>query len=153
MKINHNEWNYITYQMFFSWLQVELDTGHIYIRKFPKIIMSREKKIKFASIHAILPREIFVMILKYLGFKSITISRRVCHYWNKTIVDFQLIEAASSKFKFEILLEWHISWQENRKLWTRKFPLGKGHFPRKFPGFYQNWPKISQNWSKLNQFG
>ena len=31
----------------------------------------------------------------------------------------------------------------NRKLGTRKFPAGKWHFPRKFPGFV----KIGQNQS------
>ena len=43
----------------------------------------------------------------------------------------------------ELQLEWHISRQENRKLGTRKFPEGKRHFPRKFPGFV----KIGQNQS------
>ena len=60
--------------------------------------MLQEKRIQLTSIHAILPQEIFVMILKNLGFKSITICRRVCHYWNRIIVDFQLTEVASSKF-------------------------------------------------------
>ena len=62
--------------------------------------MQQEKRIKLTSIHAILPQEIFVMVLKKLGFKSATISRRVCHYWNRIIVDFQLAEAASSNFDF-----------------------------------------------------
>ena len=60
--------------------------------------MLQEKRIQLTSIQAILPQEIFVMILKNLGFKSITICRRVCHYWNRIIVDFQLTEVASSKF-------------------------------------------------------
>ena len=62
--------------------------------------MNKEKRIKLAPIHEILPQEIIVMILKNLGFKSVTISRRVCHYWNRIIVDFQLAEAASSNFEF-----------------------------------------------------
>ena len=62
--------------------------------------MQQEKRIQLTSIHAILPQEIFVMILKKLGFKSVTISRRVCHYWNRIIVDFQLTEVASSNFNF-----------------------------------------------------
>ena len=31
-------------------------------------------------------------------------------------------------------LVWHISWQENSMLGTRKYPTGKEDFPRKFPG-------------------
>ena len=62
--------------------------------------MNKEKRIKLAPIHEILPQEIFVMILKNLGFKSVTISRRVCHFWNRIIIDFQLTEAASRKFKY-----------------------------------------------------
>ena len=61
------------------------------------IIMSQEKRIKSAPIHEILPQEILVKILKKLEFKSVILAGRVCKYWNRIIVGFELIEAASSK--------------------------------------------------------
>ena len=49
-------------------------------------MMSGEaKKLKLATIHEIIPEEIFVMILKKLDFKSLTMVWDVCTSWRKVI--------------------------------------------------------------------
>ena len=59
------------------------------------------KELELALIHEILPKEIFVKILKKLGYKSISFARLTCKRWNKIIHDFGLIKIAISKFKIQ----------------------------------------------------
>ena len=53
--------------------------------------MSQVKRIKLSTIHEILPDEIFVMILKKLDYKSLTISRGTCKKWRTVIDGFELL--------------------------------------------------------------
>ena len=53
--------------------------------------MSQVKRIKLSTIHEILPDEIFVMILKMLDYKSLTISRGTCKKWRTVIDGFELL--------------------------------------------------------------
>ena len=55
------------------------------------------KRLKLAAIHEILPQEIFVMILKKLRHKSISVAMGTCKYWKKVIEDFNLVKIASRK--------------------------------------------------------
>ena len=55
-------------------------------------MMSGEaKKLKLATIHEIIPEEIFVMILKKLDFKSLTMVWDVCISWRKVIDGYKLL--------------------------------------------------------------
>ena len=56
------------------------------------------KKLKLAAIHEILPIEIFVMILKKLGYKSLGKAKLTCREWKKVIDDFGLRKFAIGKF-------------------------------------------------------
>ena len=56
------------------------------------------KTMKLAVIHEILPQEIFVMILKKLRHKSISVAMGTCRHWKKVIEDFDLVKIASRKF-------------------------------------------------------
>ena len=55
--------------------------------------------LKEANINEILPKEIFVIIFKKLGFKSLSFARGTCKYWQKIIDDFEVLGAASRKFR------------------------------------------------------
>ena len=60
-----------------------------------KIIMTdQNRKI---IIHEVLPPEIFVKILKKLGYKSIGVARGTCQHWKKVIDSYELIKAAKGK--------------------------------------------------------
>ena len=48
-------------------------------------------------IHEVLPPEIFVKILKKLGYKSICVARGTCQHWKKVIDSHELIKAAKGK--------------------------------------------------------
>ena len=50
-------------------------------------------------IHELLPAEMFVMILKKLGYKSLSFARLTCKEWKKVIDDFGLAKAALGKFR------------------------------------------------------
>ena len=50
------------------------------------------------AIHEILPLEIFVKVLKQLGYKSIRTTKGTCKKWVQIIEAFRIVEAASSKF-------------------------------------------------------
>ena len=50
------------------------------------------------AIHEILPLEIFVKVLKQLGYKSIRTAKGTCKKWVQIIEAFRIVEAASSKF-------------------------------------------------------
>ena len=50
-------------------------------------------------IHKILPTEIFVMILKKLGYKSLGNARLTCKEWKNVIDDFGLMKPALGKFE------------------------------------------------------
>ena len=55
-------------------------------------MMSGEaKKLKLATIHEIIPEEIFVMILKKLDFKSLTMIRDICITWRRIVDGFELL--------------------------------------------------------------
>ena len=60
---------------------------------------NKSKKLKLAAIHEILPTEILVMILKKLGFKSLSNAILTCREWKKVIDDFVLVKPALCKFK------------------------------------------------------
>ena len=49
-------------------------------------------------IHKVLPREIFVMILKKLSYTSINVSRETCKHWKVIIDRFELVKAAMRKY-------------------------------------------------------
>ena len=57
------------------------------------------KKLKLAPIHELLPTEILVMILKKLGYKSLSFARFTCKNWKKVIDEFGLAKAALGKFE------------------------------------------------------
>ena len=63
----------------------------------------KAKRMKLAAIHEILPQEIFVMILKKLRHKSITVAMGTCKHWKKVIEDFNLVKIASRKLNFFLL--------------------------------------------------
>ena len=56
--------------------------------------MSEAKKLKLATIHDVLPCEIFVLILKKLGYNSIKSVRLTCKKWKVITDDFNLVKAA-----------------------------------------------------------
>ena len=51
----------------------------------------KSQKLKLAAIHEIIPEEIFVMILKMLDFKSLTMARGTCTEWRNVIDGFELL--------------------------------------------------------------
>ena len=54
--------------------------------------MPRRARISQPSkIHEVLPEEIFVMILKKLDFKSLTMSRGICTSWRRIVDGFELL--------------------------------------------------------------
>ena len=55
--------------------------------------MVEAKRLKRSPIHDTLPTEIFVKILKMLGFKSIKIALATCKRWKQSINDFKIVEA------------------------------------------------------------
>ena len=61
------------------------------------------KTMKLAAIHEILPQEMFVMILKKLRHKSISVAMGTCKYWKKVNEDFNLVKIASRKLNFFLL--------------------------------------------------
>ena len=46
-----------------------------------------------------LPPEILVLILKKLGFKSLTFARGTCKMWKSVIDEFRLLQSSLSKFQ------------------------------------------------------
>ena len=64
--------------------------------------MAKSKKLKIAPIHEILPQEIFVMILKKLGYKTIVNSRSTCHHWKNVIDDFKIVKIILSESNLPI---------------------------------------------------
>ena len=56
--------------------------------------MSEAKRLKLATIHDVLPCEIFVLILKKLGYNSIKNVRLTCKKWKMITDDFNLVKAA-----------------------------------------------------------
>ena len=69
--------------------------------KTPK--MAEEKRIRLAVIHEILPKEMFVRVLRFLDFKTISIARKTCKEWKRIIDLFNLSKDASRKFLIENL--------------------------------------------------
>ena len=63
--------------------------------------MAQAKKFKIAPIHEILPQEIFVIVLKKLGYDSISVAQSTCQKWKKVIDDFKLMKVAASKYFFD----------------------------------------------------
>ena len=61
------------------------------------------EKLKMASklIHELLPAEMFVMILKKLGYKSLCNASLTCKKWKKIIYDFKLAKPALGKFELK----------------------------------------------------
>ena len=58
----------------------------------------KSKKLKLAAIHELIPTEILVMILKKLGFKSLSFARLTCKKWKKVIDEFGLYKSSIGKF-------------------------------------------------------
>ena len=50
-----------------------------------------------ATLHDILPTEIFEKVLKKLGYRSLKTARGTCKQWRKVIDDFKLVRYASCK--------------------------------------------------------
>ena len=50
-------------------------------------------------VNELLPAEIFVMILKKLGYKSLCNASLTCKKWKKVIDDFGLMKPALGKFE------------------------------------------------------
>ena len=65
--------------------------------------MPESKSSNRVVVHEILPEEIFVMILKKLRQKSISVAIGTCQYWKKIIEDFNLVKIASRKLNFFLL--------------------------------------------------
>ena len=62
---------------------------------------TKSKKLKLAAIHEILPTEIIVIILKKLGYKSVSFARLTCKKLKKVIDDFGLAKDALGNFKID----------------------------------------------------
>ena len=62
-------------------------------------MVSEVKDLTLAAIHEILPTEIFVMILKKLGYKSLGKAKLTCREWKKVIDNFGLRKFAIGKFE------------------------------------------------------
>ena len=60
----------------------------------------KAKRLKLSPIHETLPNEIFVKILKMLGYKSIKIALATCKRWKQVIDNFKIVEAAYCKLIF-----------------------------------------------------
>ena len=60
--------------------------------------MVKAKRLRLSPIYETLPPEIFVKILKMLGYKSIKIARITCKKWKQIIDNFKIVEAAYCKF-------------------------------------------------------
>jgi len=57
--------------------------------------MAEEKRIRLAVINEILPKEMFVRVLRFLDFKTISIARKTCKEWKRIIDLFNLSKDAS----------------------------------------------------------
>ena len=57
------------------------------------------KRFKKANINEILPKEMFMIIFKNLGYKRLSSAKGTCKYWHKLIDDFKILERASRKFQ------------------------------------------------------
>ena len=64
------------------------------------IKMAKAKRVKLSLVHETLPNEIFVKILKMLGYKSIKNALATCKRWKQIINDFKIVEAAYCKLIF-----------------------------------------------------
>ena len=62
--------------------------------------MIEAKRLKLSPIYETLPNEIFVKILKMLGYKSIKNALATCKRWKQIINDFKIVEAAYCKLIF-----------------------------------------------------
>ena len=60
--------------------------------------MIEAKRLKLSPIYETLPNEIFVKILKMLGYKSIKMAITTCKRWKQIIDDFKIVETAYCKF-------------------------------------------------------
>ena len=61
------------------------------------IKMAGAKRLKLSLVHETLPNEIFVKILRMLGYKSIKNALATCKRWKQIIDDFKIVEAVFSK--------------------------------------------------------
>ena len=62
--------------------------------------MAEAKRLKLSLIHDTLPNEIFVKILKMLGYKSIKNALATSKRWKQIIDDFKIVEVIFSKLNF-----------------------------------------------------
>ena len=61
--------------------------------------MPKTKKLKIVP-HEILPKEIFVKILKKLSYNSIIDARSTCQQWKNIIDNFNILKVILSKYHF-----------------------------------------------------
>ena len=54
-------------------------------------MLRRSKRLKPSTIHDVLPQEIFVMVLRFLDYRSIITARGTCKTWRSIIDQFHLI--------------------------------------------------------------
>ena len=62
--------------------------------------MAGTKRLKLSLVHETLPNEIFVKILKMLGYKSIKNALATSKRWKQIIDDFKIVEVIFSKLNF-----------------------------------------------------
>ena len=66
-----------------------------------------EELAKGIVIHEALPREIFVMILRNLSYKSINVARGTCTHWRDIIKNFKLVKeiwGKQSQFRIHFMV-------------------------------------------------
>ena len=51
-------------------------------------------------IHEVLPKEIFLKILRLLNYETLCLARRTCIYWYKIIEQFDLVKSAAGMSSF-----------------------------------------------------
>ena len=54
-------------------------------------MLRRSKRLNPSTIHDVLPQEIFVMVLRFLDYRSINTARGTCKTWRSIIDQFHLI--------------------------------------------------------------
>ena len=59
--------------------------------------MAETHELEQKVIHEILPLEVFVKVLKNLGYKNIRTAKGTCKKWVQIIEDFKIVEAILSK--------------------------------------------------------
>ena len=64
--------------------------------------MAGTHKLEQKVIHEILPLEVFVKVLKKLGYKNIRTAKGTCKKWVQVIQGFRIVEAILSKLPIQM---------------------------------------------------